>query len=411
MTLRINGNRLWESLVTLAEIGGTPQGGVSRVALSEEDRRARDLLREWAASSIDETHIDEAGNIFLIRSGNEPQAPLLLTGSHLDTQLHGGRFDGAYGVMAGLEVLRTLAEQQQRLPYGVALVCWTNEEEARYCPAMGSAVFVGKQTPESAWACVGNDGSVFGERLRQIGYAGTSRTLPLQAYFEVHIEQGPVLEQESLSIGVVEGAQGQIAFDVLIRGEAGHSGTVPMRLRHDAMACATEAIQACHQLVLAEGKGVFTVGAFALEPNSRTTIPGEVCFGVDLRHPEAAQLVTLRQQLEAQVRTIAAAHGCSLEVTPLFHKEPVVFHADCITSVQAATEQLGYPFRRMASGAFHDACLLAEVTPTGMIFVPSQQGISHNPLEYTAPEELERGANVLLHALLRHAETPLRHNG
>ncbi len=404
MTYRINGTRLWESLMTLAEIGGTPQGGVSRVALSDEDRQARDLLREWAADAIDETHIDEAGNLFLIRSGTNPEAPLLLTGSHLDTQLHGGRFDGAYGVMAGLEVLRTLAEHQLRLPLGVALVCWTNEEEARYCPAMGSAVFVGKQTPEAAWACVGNDGSVFGERLREIGYAGTFRKLELQAYYEAHIEQGPVLEQAGLSIGVVEGAQGQMACDVVIHGEAGHSGTVPMPLRHDAMACATEAIQACHQEVRQEGRGVFTVGAFSLLPNSRTTIPGEVCFGIDLRHPEATALLNLWQQLEAHLQAVTEAHGCTLQVTPLFHKEPVVFDDACTEAVQAATEHLGYPFRRMASGAFHDACLLAGVTPTGMIFVPSQRGISHNPQEYTAPEELERGANVLLHALLRHAD-------
>lgn len=403
--LRIDGSRLWRSLMELAQIGATPEGGVARVALSEEDRQARDLLRKWAEPLVDEVHVDEVGNLFFLRHGLDPEAPMVLTGSHLDTQIHGGRFDGAFGVMAGLEVLQTLADAKRRLSCGVGLVCWTNEEEARYCPAMGSAVFVGKQDPETAWACIGTDGSVFGEQLEHIGYRGSRWPLRIHSYLEAHIEQGPVLEQEGLEVGVVTGAQGQVALDVEIHGEAGHSGTVPMPLRHDAMACATEATQACRHLVLQEGRGVFTVGFFTMEPNSRTTIPNQVRLGIDLRHPDSSSLDQLKAELTCTLQEIAQTHGCQLEVRVLFQKEPVVFDTRCIQAVQIATDQLQYSSRTMASGAFHDACLVATIAPTGMIFVPSQHGISHNPTEYSSPEQLERGGNVLLHALLQLAES------
>ena len=210
---------------------------------------------------------------------------------------------------------------------------------------------------------------------------------------------------QGLEVGVVTGAQGQVALDVEIHGEAGHSGTVPMPLRHDAMACATEATQACRHLVLQEGRGVFTVGFFTMEPNSRTTIPNQVRLGIDLRHPDSSSLDQLKAELTCTLQEIAQTHGCQLEVRVLFQKEPVVFDTRCIQAVQIATDQLQYSSRTMASGAFHDACLVATIAPTGMIFVPSQHGISHNPTEYSSPEQLERGGNVLLHALLQLAES------
>ena len=402
--LKINGSRLWDSMMDLAKIGATSEGGVSRIAVSEEDRLGRDLLRSWASPLTEDFHFDEVGNMFFIRYGLQPEAPIILTGSHLDTQIHGGRFDGAFGVMAGLEVLKTLAEEDIRLPCGIGLVAWTNEEEARYCPAMGSAVFVGKQDPQSALDCVGLDGKVFGEELKKIGYLGKHRELNILAYLESHIEQGPVLENEKIQIGVVSGAQGQIAMDVEIFGEAGHSGTVPMRLRKDAMVCAMDVINSCRSLVVEEGKGVFTVGAFKLEPNSRTTIPDKVLFGMDLRHPDTDSLQNLSNLIKQKIKEKVATHCCQERIEVLFQKEPVVFTESCVKSVQSASDKLGYNSLLMPSGAFHDACLLASKVPTGMIFVPSQKGVSHNPTEYSSPEQLEKGANVLLHALLNLAE-------
>jgi len=402
--LKINGTRLWDSLMEMAKIGATPEGGVSRVAVSEEDRLGRDLLRSWATPLVEDYHFDEVGNMFFVRHGLQPGSPMILTGSHLDTQIHGGRFDGAFGVMAGLEVLRTLAEEDVRLPYGIGLVAWTNEEEARYCPAMGSAVFVGKQDLQSALDCVGLNGKVFGEELKKIGYLGSPLDLNISAYLEAHIEQGPVLENEEIQIGVVSGAQGQIAMNAEIIGEAGHSGTVPMRLRKDALVCAIDVINSCRELVVEEGKGVFTVGAFKLEPNSRTTIPDKISFGIDLRHPDADSLQNLQNLINKKIKERAAEHCCQERIEVLFHKEPVVFTDSCVESVQSASDQLKYSSLVMPSGAFHDACLLASQVPTGMIFVPSQKGVSHNPTEYSSPEQLEKGANVLLHALLNLAE-------
>ena len=305
----------------MAKIGATPEGGVSQVAVSEEDRLGRDLLRSWAAPLVEDFHIDEVGNMFFVRHGQQPESPVILTGSHLDTQIHGGRFDGAFGVMAGLEVLRTLAEEDIRLPYGIGLVAWTNEEEACYCPAMGSAVFVGKQNLQSALDCVGLNGKVFGDELKKIGYLGRPLELNISAYLEAHIEQGPVLENEKIQIGVVSGAQGQIAMNAEIIGEAGHSGTVPMRLRKTPWFVRLMLSMLAEILLSKRGKGVFTVGAFKLEPNSRTTIPDKISFGIDLRHPNAASLQNLQNLINKKIKVKAAEHCCQERIEVLFTKK------------------------------------------------------------------------------------------
>ena len=276
----------------MAEIGKAPENGVSRPALSKEDGKARDLLTEWIKPFVDEMMVDEVGNMFFIKQGTNSDLPIVLTGSHLDTQLHGGRFDGVLGVLAVLEVLRTLHENQILLDHGLGLVNWSNEEEARFCPAMGSAVFSGKLSSEQVLDCKASDGSHYGTCLKQIGYAGNElpSSLKVKAYLELHIEQGPVLENENLDIGVVTGAQGQMTMDVTLQGVAGHAGTVPMRLRADALACASEIISQCRSILLKKEDGVMTVGTMDVEPNSRSTIPSKVVFGMDIRNPHSESL-------------------------------------------------------------------------------------------------------------------------
>lgn len=401
-TISVNSSRLWQSLMEMAEIGKTSENGVTRAALSKEDGQARDLLCEWAKPLVDQMLVDEVGNMFFIKKGANPNLPLVLSGSHLDTQYHGGRFDGVYGVLGVLEVLKTLHENQIIPDHGLGLVNWSNEEEARYCPAMGSAVFSGKLTPRQVLDCEASDGPTYGISLKDIGYNGEKITpsLKVKAYLELHIEQGPVLENEHLDIGLVTGAQGQLTMDVTIRGEAGHAGTVPMEMRADALSCAAEIISQCRSKVLKMDQGVMTVGKMEVEPNSRSTIPSNVVFGMDIRNPNTQSLEELKNQFITEIASISQKHHCSEDIVIRSFKAPTEFDEICINVVESSAKKLKYGLRRMRSGAFHDACMINAIIPTGMIFTPCLKGVSHHPSEFASQGQIFRGANTLLHSLL-----------
>jgi len=391
----------------LAQIGATPKGGVRRLALTELDRQGRDRVIGWLEGAGCDIAIDRVGNIVAIRRGRNATAPVVLMGSHIDTQPSGGKFDGNFGVLAGLEVLRTLndAAIETEKPLGVAI--WTNEEGSRFVPVMGgSGAFAGVFSVEHLLAQRDTDGVTFGEALAQIGYAGTAPVggRPLDAYFEAHIEQGPVLEREGRVIGVVTGALGQRWYDCAWTGQDAHAGPTPMEARHDALRAAAKLVLAVHAIATAhapEGRG--TVGHLRVEPNSRNVVPGRVAMTIDLRHPDDAALAAMDRDLRAVTREIAHEHRVECDLKEVDHFPSSHFDAACVDAVRNAATALGLSHRDMPSGAGHDAIYVARVAPTAMIFVPCKDGISHNESEDARPEHLEAGANVLLHAVLERA--------
>jgi len=405
-SIRVDGARLWQSLMDLAKIGATPRGGVRRLALTDLDRQGRDLVVSWLRAAGTTVEIDGAGNIFAVRRGREDVAPVL-TGSHVDTQPSGGKFDGNYGVLAGLEVLRTLndAGVATNKPVGVAI--WTNEEGTRFIPTMGgSGAFAHVFPLDYLLSQRDIDGISFGDALREIGYAGSAPVgaRSVDAYFEAHIEQGPILEAESKVIGVVTGALGQRWYDCVWTGQDAHAGPTPMETRHDAMRGAARTVEAVNAIALRhapDGRG--TVGFMQVRPNSRNVIPGEVSMSVDFRHPDDETLATMERELRDAAATIAHDLRLECELKQVVAFPASHFNVDCVDSVQRAAEMLGYTNRRIVSGAAHDAVYLSRVAPTSMIFVPCKDGISHNEIEDAQPEHLEAGANVLLHAVLARA--------
>jgi len=406
--LRVNGARLWQSLMELAQIGATPKGGVRRLALTDLDGKGRDLVVRWLREAHADVEIDGAGNVFATRAGRNAAAPVVLTGSHVDTQPSGGKFDGNYGVLAGLEVLRTLNDAgiTTEKPVGVAI--WTNEEGSRFVPVMGgSGAFAGVFTLEHLLAQRDVDGVTFGEALRRVGYEGDKPVggRALDAYFEAHIEQGPILEREDKVVGVVNGALGLRWYDCVWTGQDAHAGPTPMEARHDALRGAARMVEAVNALAARfapEGRG--TVGFMQVQPNSRNVIPGLVKMTVDLRHPDDAALAAMDGELRVAATAIARDLSLECDLQQVDHFPASRFDASCIGAVRAATEALGYPHREMVSGAGHDAIYIARVAPTAMIFVPCRDGISHNETEDARPEHLEAGANVLLHAMLARAQ-------
>ncbi|MBL8299863.1 MAG: Zn-dependent hydrolase [Rhodanobacteraceae bacterium] len=405
---RINGRRLWDSLMEMAQIGATPKGGVCRLALTDLDKQGRDLFVRWAKEAGCTISVDRMGNVFARRAGSDDSLAPVITGSHADSQPTGGRFDGIYGVLGGLEVIRTLNDHGIVTRRAIEVVIWTNEEGSRFAPAMvSSGVFAGVFSLEYGLSRADVDGKTMGEELERIGYAGDLPVggRPIHAAFELHIEQGPILETEATTIGVVHAAQGQRWYEVVLTGQESHAGPTPMPRRRDALLGAAKVIQ----LVNAIGHkyapyACATVGMLQVHPNSRNVIPGRVFFTVDLRHPEDAVLAQMDAELRAGIA--AAANEAKVEVAKLeqiFYYSPVAFDADCVNSVRAAAERLGYSHRDIVSGAGHDACYLAQVAPTAMVFVPCIGGISHNEIEDATPEWIEAGANVLLQAMLERA--------
>ena len=405
--LRVDGARLWQSLMQLAEIGATAKGGVCRLALTDLDWQGRDLVVDWLRGAGATIEIDGAGNVFATRPGRNAGVPAVLTGSHIDTQPSGGKFDGNYGVLAGLEVLRTLNDAGFVTEKPVAVAIWTNEEGSRFVPVMGgSGAFAGVFTIEHLLQQRDVDGIAFGEALDRIGYAGGAPVggRALDAYFEAHIEQGPVLEREDKIIGVVTGALGQRWYDCIWTGQDAHAGPTPMESRHDALRGASRLVEAVNRIAIRHAPdGRATVGFMQVKPNSRNVIPGRVAMSVDMRHPDDEHLAGMDRELRAASSAIASDLHLECEVRQVDQFPASRFNADCVDAVRAAARGLGYTHREMVSGAGHDAIYVARVAPTAMIFVPCKDGISHNETEDARPEHLEAGANVLLHAVLARA--------
>ncbi len=400
---RVNEDRLWHSHMVMAKIGATPGGGVGRLALTDLDRDARDLFVGWCQEAGCRVRVDRIGNVFARRAGTDESAAPVMTGSHLDTQPLGGRFDGIFGVLAGLEVVRALNDAGIATRRPLDVVVWTDEEGARFrSGVMGSGVFRGLGTLEDALAMTDEAGCSVGDELARIGYAGPEPVggFPIHAYFEAHIEQGPVLESEGIVIGVVEGAQGSRRFRVTVEGEEGHAGTLPMTLRRDALLGAARMIDAINKVAFRhQPHPVITAGAIHVRPNSPNTVPGQAVFTIDSRHPDAAVLAAIDEEMRAACAAIAEAGGLPLRIEQTSDNQPVAFDPRCIDSVRNAATALGLSHRDIYSGAGHDACNLSHVAPTGMIFVPCEKGISHNEKENAKPEDLAAGAAVLMQVL------------
>lgn len=408
-SLRINPERLWGRLMDMARIGATEQGGCNRQALTDLDKAGRDLFVSWCEAAGCTISVDQMGNIFARRAGLDDSLPPVLTGSHLDTQPTGGRFDGVYGVLAGLEVLQTLNDAGLRTRAPLEVAVWTNEEGARFSPAMiGSGVWAGAFDLAYGHGRTDKQGATIAGELARIGYLGPqpAHARPLAAAFEVHIEQGPILESENLEVGVVTGVQGIRWYDLTLKGQPVHAGPTPMTVRRDPFMGLATILQRLYALAEEQGPWArVTFGDIRAEPGSRNTVPERLVLAVDLRHPEQAVL----DRLDAAFRALVAeeAERCRLEaeIREEWHSPAVAFDGDCVAAVQDAVEQLGYSHLRMCSGAGHDSVYLSRVAPTSMIFVPCEGGISHNEAENADPAHLAAGANVLLHAMLRMAHS------
>ena len=410
MTLRTDSDRLWKSLMDLAEIGATEKGGVCRLALTDLDRQGRDLFVSWCEAEGMTVRVDVIGNIFARRAGTDPSRAAVATGSHIDTQPTGGKFDGNFGVLAGLEVVRTLNANGMETAAPIEVIAWTNEEGSRFVPVMmGSGVFSGAFSAETAHKAVDLDGATVGAELQRIGYAGAhpAGEVPggmFAAYFEAHIEQGPVLEAHGVTIGVVPGALGQRWFDVTVTGQEAHAGPTPMALRHDALLAGSRMVVLVNEIALSQaphGRG--TVGFMKVLPNSRNTIPGTVKFSVDFRNLDDSGLEVMDAALREQCAVIAGAHGASVLIEQVVYFPPCHFDSACVAAVRSAAETLGFSHMEVVSGAGHDAVYVADRAPAAMIFVPCKDGISHNEIEFAEQSDLSAGADVLLHAILARA--------
>ena len=412
---RIDGDRLWDSLMTLARIGATPKGGVRRLALTDLDRQGRDLVVGWLRDAGCEIRVDGIGNVFAVRAGRrgngfdaagvpltDPAALPVAVGSHVDTQPSGGKFDGNYGVLAGLEVLRALGDAGIVTERPLAVAIWTNEEGTRFTPVMmGSGVYCGAFTLQHCLSQVDREGESVARALESIGYAGRDTAPRFAAYFEPHIEQGPVLEREGVTIGAVEGALGQRWFDAVVSGQDAHAGPTPIEMRRDALLAASRMVLEVRRIARAHpdyARG--TVGQMFVSPNSRNVIPGRVEFAVDLRNASDATLTAMCEDLKASAARVAAEEGVDIDLKEVVYFPPCAFDAALVSGIEAGARRLGHSVRRIASGAGHDAVYVARTCPTAMIFVPCEGGISHNEIENARPEHLSAGADVLLGAVL-----------
>ena len=406
-TLRIDGQRLWGSLQELARIGATPKGGVCRLALTDLDRQGRDLVVRWAREAGMRVTVDKIGNVFMRRPGRNDALPPVMTGSHIDTQPTGGKYDGNYGVLAGLEVVRTLNDHGIETEAPIEVAFWTNEEGSRFVPVMmGSGVFAGAFTLEHAYAARDTQGKTVREELERIGYIGSEEpgAHPIGAYFEAHIEQGPVLEDADVTIGVVQGVLGIRWFDCTVTGMEAHAGPTPMALRRDAMQGAAKIMQEVVAAAHRHGPhGRGTVGMVQVFPNSRNVIPGSVKFSIDLRNSSDAVVDLMAQEVQAFAQRVATETGLEVKIEPVSSYPAQQFDAECVDAVGRAAQALGYSHMPAVSGAGHDAVYAARLAPAGMIFIPCKNGISHNEIEDAKPEHLTAGCNVLLQVMLERA--------
>ena len=403
----INTDRLWASLMDMAKIGATEKGGNCRLTLTDLDKEGRDLFVQWCKDAGCNVTIDAVGNIFARRPGQDPLKAPVMMGSHLDTQPTGGRFDGVLGVLAGLEAIRTLNDHAVKTEAPVEVVCWTNEEGSRYAPAMmGSGVFTGVFELDEIRAKIDLDGLAFGDELERIGYAGQQKpgAHEVGSYFELHIEQGPILEAEERTIGVVTAAQGQRWYEITVIGQESHAGPTPMPIRRDALVAASKIVQEINRIGHHyPPHACATVGQMLVNPNSRNVIPGSVFLTVDFRHPTDETLSMMDQALKAFCTRLADQSNTQIDVVDFWYFPPTHFEDGCIEAVREGARVAGFEHMDIVSGAGHDAVYIAGVAPTGMIFVPCENGISHNEIENASPEDCAAGCQVLLHATLAHA--------
>lgn len=401
--MRVNQDRLWDSLMEMAKIGATSKGGSSRLALSKEDKVGRDLFVSWCESIGMEIHRDPIGNLFAVYPGNNRQAAPIVMGSHLDTQPKGGRFDGVYGVLAALEVIRTLHENEIKPNHDIEIAVWMNEEGARFSPAMlGSEVFIGELSLEKALGIKDVNGISVADALAETGEAGSSAfKRHLDSYFELHIEQGPILEDHNKEIGVVTGGQAIAWLDVEMLGRAQHAGTTPMRYRKDAMLGVSAFLLEIESYVADIDDALLTIGEINIPFCSRNTIAGTVNFTLDIRHPKTDKV----KEMVARVREIAeeVAEKRALEVVleDVWLSPAIPFDESCVNLVRDAVRELGFSNIEMISGAGHDAIHLAKHCPTTMIFIACKDGISHNEAESIMEVDAANGANVLLRAVMK----------
>jgi N-carbamoyl-L-amino-acid hydrolase len=401
--LTINPQRLWEALMETAAFGGTPKGGIKRLTVSDEDKKVRDWFKAECEKLGCSVVVDAVGNMFATRPGRRKDLAPIAMGSHLDTQPTGGKFDGVLGVLGALEAMRTLVDMGYETNAPVMIVNWTNEEGSRFAPAMlCSGVYAGVFTTDFAYGREDRQGIKLGDELERIGYKGKVKAgdVKFQAMFELHIEQGPILEAENKMIGVVTGVQGMRWYEVTLRGQESHTGATPMGLRKNALLGAARMIEAIHQVGMAHLPGVASVGLIENRPNSRNVVPGEVFFTVDLRHPDETVLDKMEAEYKTALPKIADELGLELDEKRIWNSPAVRFAAPLIDCVREGAKLAGYSTREMASGAGHDAAYIARVAPTTMIFVPCLGGISHNEAESTTLEECGAGAQVLLNAVL-----------
>lgn len=405
--LNIDSARLWQSLLAMSQVGATGRGGVCRLALSAEDIAGRRLFSSWCRQAGLSLESDAVGNLFARRSGRCAELAPVMMGSHLDTQPEGGNFDGVYGVLAALEVVRTLNDHGVDTRRPLEIACWTNEEGARFAPAMlGSSVFAGELPLEQALRAADHQGLTLAAALQASGCQGPRATpggMP-DAYFEAHIEQGPVLESRQVPIGVVSGGQGILWLEVELEGAGAHAGTTPREYRKDALQAAVAILaQWEHHAPGRYPQALWTCGQLQIGSPSRNTVPGKVQFSLDLRHPDAASLRLMADDLCQQIHDIAQARGISARVETIWHAPPTPFDIGCQRLLADAASRLGYSHQDIISGAGHDAVVLARHCPSAMVFIPCRDGVSHNEAESIEPEHAGMGANVLLHAVLARA--------
>ncbi|HMF69815.1 MAG TPA: Zn-dependent hydrolase [Phyllobacterium sp.] len=406
--LRINGDRLWDSLMEMAKIGPGLRGGNNRQTLTDEDGEGRRLFQSWCEKAGLSMGVDTMGSMFFTREGTDPDALPVYVGSHLDTQPTGGKYDGVLGVLGGLELIRTLNDLNIKTKHPIVVVNWTNEEGTRFAPAMlASGVFAGIHDEEWAYNREDAKGKRFGDELERIGWKGDEKVgaRKIHALFELHIEQGPILEAEGKDIGVVTHGQGLWWLQITLTGKESHTGSTPMPMRKNAglgMARITELV---HTVAMAhQPSAVGAIGHVDVYPNSRNVIPGKVVFTVDIRSPDLSTLTAMKTEIEDKAPKIAKELGLEILIEEAGHFDPVTFNEGCVTAVRNAAERLGYNHRNIVSGAGHDACWINRVAPTAMVMCPCVDGLSHNEDEDISKEWATAGADVLLHAVLETAE-------
>jgi len=406
--MRINSDRLWESLMEMAKIGPGVAGGNNRQTLTDEDAVGRKLFQSWCEEAGCTMGLDKMGTMFARREGTDPDALPVYVGSHLDTQPTGGKYDGVLGVLSGLEIVRQLNDMKIKTKHPIVVVNWTNEEGTRYAPAMmASGVFAGKHTLDWAYDREDADGKKFGDELKRIGFLGDEEVgaRKMHAFYELHIEQGPILENENLEVGVVTHGQGLKWLQVTLTGRESHTGSTPMPMRKNAGLGMARITQLVDEIALSHAPhAVGAVGHCDVYPNSRNIIPGKVVFTIDFRSPDINVINDMEARLKAGASDIVEKMGLGMEIEQVSGFDPVEFDKDCVSAVRNAAVRLGYGHRDLVSGAGHDACWINAVTPTAMVMCPCVDGLSHNEAEEISQDWAAAGTNVLFHAVVETAQ-------